>query len=641
MDTFETAKSFFLEGLAFIQSRNYVDAERKFRASLDLMPGRPSTMTNLSLALINLGRYDEAESVIREILARDSGAPEAWLNLGLIERDSRLNPVRAVEHFDRALSLRSDYVEAHLNRAVALSEQKRHEEALDGCDRAISLNPDSVEAHYNRAMILWDMQRFAPAIAAYDTAFNLDPDFDYLLGKRLHAKMHLCDWTDYANQRSAISDKIRKGEKAATPFQILSLVDDPALQLKGTAIWVLDMVRTQAARPKFHIPSETGKIRIGYFSADFRDHPVASLIAEIFELHDRSRFEIIGFSYGPENNGDMRKRIIRACDAFHDVRGLPDNAVASLSRENHIDIAVDLTGYTDFTRPGLFASGCASVQVNYLGYPGTWASAAVDYIVADEILIPAADRRYYSEKVAYLPFSHMPHDRKRAIADKVPTREDLGLPRSGTVFCCFNNIYKFTPDVFESWMRILNAVDGSVLWLLSENTMAIGNLRAAAEAHGIDPHRLIFAGRLAPADHLARYRAADIFLDTLPYNAHLTACDALWAGLPVITCKDRVIVSRIAASVLCAAGLGELVTEDRASYERLAIDLARTPERLRTIRAKLEETRISTPLFDLVAYTRYIEDAYMQMYGRCRSGIAPDHIFVGRAAGFVNSNMNP
>jgi predicted O-linked N-acetylglucosamine transferase (SPINDLY family) len=264
----------------------------------------------------------------------------------------------------------------------------------------------------------------------------------------------------------------------------------------------------------------------------------------------------------------------------------------------------------------------------------------VDYIVADDILIPKQDRQYYSEKVAYLPYSHMPHDRKRAISEKVYTREALGLPESGTVFCCFNNTYKITPDVFASWMRILKAVEHSVLWLFSENPIAIENLRKGAREQGVDPHRLIFAKRVAQAEHLARYRVADLFLDTLPYNAHITACDALWAGLPVITCKDRVFVSRIAASVLCAAGLPELATDDRGNYERLAIKLASDPERLRAIRSKLETNRFSTPLFDSLAYTGYIEDAYIQMYQRCRSGMEPDHIFAGRRSGFAVSNVN-
>ena len=637
MDTFESAKAFFLEGLQSLQHKDYSAAEGKFRASLDLLPGRQSTMTNLSLTLIHLHRYEEAEGLIRDILAQDADSAEAHLNLGLIERDARLNYAVAMQQFDRALSIRPDYAEAHINRGVTLAVLRDHNAALAAYDCAIALNATSVEAHHNRAITLWEMKSFDAALAAYDAAYRLAPDFDYLLGKRLHAKMQLCQWDDYDEQLNAISDKIRKGQKAAAPFHILSLVDDPSLQRRGIEIWVDDLVRIQAPRPTLPKKSASEKIRIGYFSADFRNHPVASLIAEILELHDRAGFEIIAFSYGPQNESEMRKRLVSACDTFHDVSKLSDEAIASLSRENRIDIGIDLTGYTEFARPELFALGCAPIQVNYLGFPGTWGSPAVDYIVADGTLIDDSDRQYYAEKVVYLPHSHMPHDRKRRIADRIYTREEVGLPPSGTVFCCFNNIYKVTPDVFKSWMRILKAVEGSVLWLFAENEIAIANLRGAAERDGIGPSRLIFAGRVAPADHLARYRVADIFLDTLPYNAHLTACDALWAGIPVLTRSDKVFVSRIAASVLCAAGLPELVAEDRDHYERLAIDLARDPMRLATIKQKLAENRLSAPLFDSSSYTKYIEDAYTQMYLRYRDGQPPADIHVRQAQ---NVNMS-
>jgi predicted O-linked N-acetylglucosamine transferase (SPINDLY family) len=359
------------------------------------------------------------------------------------------------------------------------------------------------------------------------------------------------------------------------------------------------------------------KIRLGYYSADFHSHATAYLAAELFERHDRERFEVVAFSFGPSRPEDpMQRRLRGAFDEFLEVDRLSDAEVVRLSREREIDIAVDLKGFTQNERHRIFAYRAAPVQVNYLGYPGTLGAPYMDYLVADPILIPEMSREHYAEKIAYLPHSYQPNDRHRPIAERVFTRAELGLPEAGFVFCCFNNAYKITPETFDSWMRILQRVEGSVLWLLAGSE----NLRREAQARGVSGRRLVFAGRMDLPEHLARLRLADLFLDTLPYNAHTTASDALWAGLPVLTCLGESFAGRVAASLLNAVGLPELITHSREQYEALACD----PRRLGELRARLAENRSRAPLFDTALFTRHLEDAYLQMYRREQ----PEHLFV-------------
>lgn len=352
------------------------------------------------------------------------------------------------------------------------------------------------------------------------------------------------------------------------------------------------------------------------------------LIAELFEIHDRSRFEITAFAFGPEANDALRIRLERAFDSFIDVRTQSNVEVALLTRNLGIDIAVDLAGFTEHTRPNIFALRAAPIQVNFLGYPGTTGAEYMDYIVADEIVIPAGSRDRYSEKIVYLPNSYQVNDSTRRIPDQAFSRAELQLPESGFVFCCFNNNFKIRADTFESWMRILTQVEKSVLWLLEDNPVAPVNLREEAAGRGIDPNRLVFATRMPPPQHLARQRAADLFLDTAPYNAHTTASDALRAGLPVVTLIGESFAGRVAASLLCALKLPELITSTREEYEALAVRLATDPELLGRIRRKIEENRGTAPLFDTPLFARHLETAYLNIFDRYQSGLPPDHIFV-------------
>ncbi len=463
---------------------------------------------------------------------------------------------------------------------------------------------------------------------SYERALGIDAGLEYIYGAWLHSRMKICDWSGLDADAARLFEKIENGEPATLPFPLLALVDSPSLQRKAAEIWIDDKRPGSLALPPIAKRARPAKIRIGYFSADFHNHATSHLIAELFERHDRNRFEIAAFSFGPDNSDEMRKRIRAASDLFVDVRRATDKEIALKSRELAIDIAIDLKGLTQANRMGIFARRAAPIQVSYLGYPGTCGAKYIDYLIADATLIPPGSRQHYHEKIAYLPHTYQVNDRRRLIADRSFSREELGLPPAGFVFCSFNNNYKITRAGFESWMRILGQVDGSVLWLLEDNPTASRNLRMAARARGVSDERLVFAKRLPVAEHLARHRAADLFIDTLPCNAHTTASDALWAGLPVLTCIGEAFAARVAASLLRAVGLPELITDTRDEYETLAVELATNPRSLGQIKKVLAQNRLGTPLFDSQLFTAHIEAAYAQMHEKYQSDLPPDHIFV-------------
>jgi protein O-GlcNAc transferase len=452
---------------------------------------------------------------------------------------------------------------------------------------------------------------------------------DFILGYVLHTKMHLCLWDDLPSLLAQLTYKINNGQKVVNPFPLLSLLDDPNIQRKATEIYVNEYFPQSYVLPKISSYAKHTKIKIGYFSADFNNHPVAILTAELYEIHDRNQFEIYAFSYGPDTNDALNVRIKAGVDYFYDVHNLLDKDVVLLARNLEIDIAVDLGGFTVNSRTGIFAMQAAPIQVNYLGYPGTMAVDYMDYIIADRTLIPENNQQYYSESIVYLPHSFLVNDTKQKISNRVFTRIEVGLPMNGFVFCCFNNFYKITPSVFDGWMRILLYVEGSVLWLPEGNSAAVNNLKKEANKNNIDENRLIFAPRLAcMEDHLNRIRLADLFIDTLPYNAHTTASDALRMGLPVLTCVGESFASRVAASLLNAVNLPELITTNSADYESLAIELATKPEKLKIIKDKLVNNLPAAPLFNTPLFTQHLESAYIKMYDRYHEGLVPAHIYV-------------
>jgi protein O-GlcNAc transferase len=439
----------------------------------------------------------------------------------------------------------------------------------------------------------------------------------------VYTKQRRWDWGGLPEQRQFLLDRLTARQYTANPFALLGICDDPALhQIAARAYTRETLPRFPVAQPPPATPRD--KLRIGYFSADFHDHATMHLMAGVLECHDRDAFEIHAFSYGPEIEDAMRARARATVDHFHECARMPDGAIIAASRKAGIDIAVDLKGYTQDARLAPFAARLAPLQVSYLGYPGTIGGDFLDYILADATVLPMDQQRLYDEKIIHLPDSYQANDDRRAIAPVTPSRVEAGLPENGFVYCCFNNAYKITPEIFACWMRILTAVPGSVLWLLNNEADAMARLCGVAEAQGIDPARLVFGPSLPSAQHLARHRLADLFLDTLPYNAHTTASDALWAGLPVLTQLGQAFAGRVAASLLKAIGLPEMITRDAAEYEALAIALGRDPARIAALKAKLAAAIPTAPLFDTPRFTRHLEAAYRLMWQRHVEGKAPE-----------------
>jgi protein O-GlcNAc transferase len=465
------------------------------------------------------------------------------------------------------------------------------------------------------------------ALESQARALALAPGHPFALGDRLGLKAQACDWTDLPEEVAALEDALRRGRPVIQPFATLGLIDDPALQRAAAEIWCAARHPTPAAaRKPRRARRDDDRIRVAYCSSDFHNHATSWLLAEVLESHDATRFECWGLCFGPPRDDDMRRRVAGALHGFVDISRLSDRDAAALARDIGIDIAVDLKGHALDARPGLFAADCAPVQVSYLGYPGTTGAPFIDYLIADETVVPPQDLPHYTEKVVYLPGCYQANDSRRRISPRAWSRAELGLPEDAFVYCCFNAPYKIMPAVFDAWMRVLRAVPRAVLWLYEDNEAAAANLRREAAARGVGPARLVFAQPRVMEEHLARYRCADLFLDTLPCNAHTTASDALWAGVPVLTLQGRSFAARVAASLLQALGLPELVAHSLADYEALAVALAGDRGRLRALALRLQHARHASGLFDGRRMARRLEAAYAAMHRRHLLGLPPAHL---------------
>jgi protein O-GlcNAc transferase len=585
------------------------EALASYDRALALAPGFPDSLNNRALTLKRLKRHEEALVSVEQALHAQEGFAEAWNNRGIILFDLKRMGEALASH-ERALTLRPDYAESYNNRAAVLWSLKQFAESLADCDRAIALRPDFADALVNRGNALAELNRPQEALASYERALSIAPDHPNALSGLANAAMTIGDWGRTAELADVLKADVLAGKSVIQPFVLTGYWDDNELQLRCSQNYV------RQAGPGPLPPLWKGerhnhdKIRIAYLSADFHSHVTAALTVEMFERHDRERFEITAVSFGPDDNSAMRARLVKAFDRFHDARQQSDREVAELLRQWEIDIAVDLGGHTSGARPWVLAHRPAPVQAKYMGYPGTSGSGFIDYIIADRLVVPQDQDCFFSEKITALPDTLWVTDTQRAVP-AAPGRGEAGLPQSGFVFCCFNHNWKITPPLFDIWMRLLAGVEGSVLWLLEGNASIRANLCREAAARGIAPERLIFAGRTTPEQHLARQQLADLFLDTLPYNAHTTASDALWAGLPLLTVPGRSFPARVAASILQAANLPELIAEDLAAYETLALKLALDPAALKQVREKLAAA--NAPLFDTLRFTRNLEAAYRTM----------------------------
>jgi protein O-GlcNAc transferase len=643
-------------GLCRLRLGDAAGALEAFRAALTLEAGHSRAAATLSDTLQRLGQHREAVIFLTGFLDKQRASLETLLSLGsgflglrdypralgLFERLATVKtPVakaltgkglalsgenrheEAIHTFDAALALDARDAEALIGKGVALKALRRVPEAIETYQRTIEVAPRNANAHLNLGNALALLNRHEEALGCYERVVALDPGVTEALSSLVYTKQRRWDWAGLPEQRQFLLERVRARQYLANPFALLGICDDPELhQIAARAYTRETLPRPPIAEPAPATPRD--RLRIGYFSADLHNHSTMHLLAGVLECHDRDAFEIHAFSYGPEIEDAMRARVRATVDHFHECARLSDGAIIATARKAGIDIAVDLKGYTQDARLAPFAARLAPVQVSYLGYPGTIGADFLDYILADATVLPMDQQRFYDEKIIHLPDSYQANDDRRVIAPDTPSRAEAGLPADGFVYCCFNNAFKITPEIFASWMRIMAAVPGSVLWLLANDSDSIARLRGVAEVQGIDPARLVFGPSLPSAQHLARHRLADLFLDTLPYNAHTTASDALWAGLPVLTQLGQAFAGRVAASLLNAVGLPEMITRDAAAYEALAIALGRDPARAAALKAKLAAALPTAPLFNTPRFTRHLESAYRMMWQRHAAGLTPE-----------------
>ena len=620
------AEAYRNQGIALQKTENHKAAAESFRNAVRTEPDSTTNYLLLAEALLNLGRHSEALDVYDAALAaRDSA--QVWCLRG-VALGEKGHHEEALVSFSKALALDETHLGALLNRSFALTFLSRLPEALASIDNVIALQPANASAHNHRGHILAEMRRLSEAVLSFEKALLLNPDLNFLEGNLVHAKLKICDWRDLGVHLSSLGSKIPREQLVTQGFAYLGFTDSPLMQKILEQAYAKKIAPANEALGPIPKRVRAKRIKIGYYSADFHNHATAFLMAELFELHDRSRFEVLGFSFGSDVKDEMRQRLTRAFDHFYDVRLHSPLEIAKLSRDIGVDIAVDLKGKTSGSRPQIFAFRCAPLQVNYLGYPATSGAPYIDYLVADSVLIPDESREHFTERIVYLPDSYQCNDRKRTLSAKRITRAEAGLPNDSFVFCCFNNNYKIQPFMFDVWMRLLQAVAGSVLWLFEANSTAATNLRKEAQQRGVDPERLVFATFQPNDEHLARYTLADLFLDTFPCNAHTTASDALWAGLPVLTLQGQGFAARVASSLLSAVGLRELVTTTTAEYEALALSLAHDQARLQDLRDRLVAARPTAPLFDTPRFTRHLEHAFEQMMVRYCQGLMPADLYI-------------
>ena len=657
-------KTKFEQGMVFHQQGKLADAERSYREILRQQPNHFGALHLLGVIAHRMRRMDRAIELIERAIALKPNYAMAYLDRGNVLLDLK-RPADALASFDAAITLESDSAIAHNNRGKALHELRRLRDALESYDRAIALAPNIAAAHNNRGAVLSDLQRDTEALASYNKAIALkpnlsqawfgcgnvfeklhhhedsviayakvlkiDPQYPFAKGSMLHQKMLCCDWNEIDDLISEIDNEVASGKKSAEPFGYQAVAHSAQNFKRCAEIWAADR----------YPPSETPlwrgerynnkKIRVGYLSGEFRNQVIPKLMTGLFELHDKNRFELFAFDNGWDDGSDYRIRINNAFDVIADISRLDDFHAATTIKQKQIDILVNLNGYFGEERNRVFSYKPAPIQVNYLGFSGTMGVDYIDYIIADKYIIPPEHKTFYTESVVYMPDSYQVNDTKRPIAVRVPTRREFNLPDRGFIFCCFNNSFKITPEIFDVWMRLLHKIDDSVLWLKEGNPAVSRNLRLEAAHRSIAPERLLFASRSKEySDYLIRYKVADLFLDTLPFNAGATASDALWAGLPLLTCSGQTYAGRMAGSLLNAIGLPELITTTLDAYEQMAIDLATHPEKLTIIKRKLAENRLTTPLFDAKLFTKHIEAAYTAMFERHQAGLPPDHIIISK-----------
>lgn len=620
----DQAETFHLLGVAEHALGHKDTADARFRQALALRPDFADAYGNLAVVLMAMGQH-------RAAVASNSRAMVILRLAGyLLNRGSGLvalgDQEGAIRDFLEAIRLAPNEAGPPNSLGSLLRERGQLASAILLHRRALALNPAHIDAWRDLAHAQREGGNMAESARAYARAFTLAPERTEMLSYHLFDMQAMCDWNGFDDMCRRIADIIDQDRGIVLPLASLSIETTPEQQLRSAVRFYHSIVRGQHGSGRPFVPrppSADGRLRIAYFSADYYEHATAYLAAEMFELHDRDRYQIFAYSFGPDDGSPMRRRLIQAFDGFREIRKVGVDRVLEMTAADGIDIMVDLKGYTKQSRLDLLAQRFAPVQATYLGYPGTSGCEVFDYVIGDRFVTPLEHEPFFSEKLVVMPDSYQVNDRRRPLDGRVPTRAECGLPEDGVVFSAFNTTYKLSPMMFGAWMRLLGRLPGSILWLFQANADVVDNLRRAAAARGIDPERLVFAPKRPLADHLARYRVADLALDSFPYTGHTTTSDALWMGLPVVTLMGGTFASRVAAGLLSAAGVPELITETLDDYEALALRLVQDRDALAALRRRLEETRLKVPLFDSLRFTRHIERAYDIMWDVHRSGQAP------------------
>jgi predicted O-linked N-acetylglucosamine transferase (SPINDLY family) len=600
------------------------EATASLETAIAANPGDASLHRRLYSLLARQQRMPEALAAWEAFPALDPNDAEAHRAHGkLLEENGRVR--EAFDSYQAAIAINPRFARAYTDLAILVAADSRHDLATSIFRAVVALTPNDAGAHQNLGLSLRYQREFEDAATHFRRALALNPDYIDPRAELCQIQQQFCDWKGLESEQRALIAATRAG-KLVPPFAILVAPDSTREdQLRAAWLWALTKERALAMKPFAPYPRDTSRarLRIGYVSADYHNHATAMLIVELIEKHDRARFEIFAYSFGPDDASPMRARITRAFDMFREFRGLSSAEAARRIHADDIDVLIDLKGYTLEERAEIFAARPARARVNFLGYPGTMGARFIDYLIADPIVAPMAHADAYDEKLVHLPHCYQPNDRQRPLGAHGLTRAACGLPRESFVFCCFNNSYKINATVFDAWMGLLRDIPGSVLWLFEANRVVAETLRLASAERGVAPGRIVFAPRVAPAYHLARLSLADLFLDTMPYNAHTTASEALWMGLPVLTCQGETFASRVAASLLHAVGLPELITTSLDDYAAKARDLARDPAALKRLRDTLEANRWNAPLFDSDRYTRNFEAALLQIMAIHDSGAPP------------------
>ena len=601
-----------------------------FNKALSLKPNYAEAYNNLAITYRKKGQLEKSINTLHKALSLNPNYAEAYNNLATtLKEQGKIN--EAIEFFNKALSIKPNYAEVYYNMGIILKEKNKFEESIKFYNKALSIKSDYVEAYYNIAIVFQEQGKLIEAIDYFNKALLIKPNYEKAQAQKLYQKAKICDWQGFKEDKQIIK-KLGKSKNAIPPFTMLSFEDEPDYHLLRSRLYAKkNYYQKQIPIEKGSFFSKNKRIHVGYFSADFQNHATMYLISDIFEKYHREKFKVHIYSFGKSLVSDeIRQKLKNSVDIFRDVFDLDEKSIALLSRKDNIDIAIDLKGYTRNSRPKIFAYRAAPIQINFLGYPGTLGSDFMDYIIADTVIIPENKTNSYSEKKIYLPYTYWPTSYSTSSIKKNFTKSEMRLPEKGFIFCCFNNSYKISSNEFNIWMHLLKRVKGSVLWLMASNKWAENNLCKEAEKNGIKSNRLIFANQLPYSDHLARCKLGDLFLDTFNYNAHTTASDALWAGMPLVTKIGKGFTARVAASILKALDLPELITESDEEYEALIYEIATSSEKFFKIKKKLLENQNTKPLFNSKMFINYLEDGYTKVYENYLDGNKTKTIFINK-----------